>query len=232
MTRGAVASSSGRAKQHVVHLLFGTQHRGKGREAHRALDSCHYTYSELRKAYLRRVQHLHPDRYHHHQHSPKGHPPKATMDCDQAKKKFVELQEAWSVYERHAKVLKQSGDADASFTMFGVGCSFSDNERERTLRAEITDQACRGWFCSGVLKSGAGNGDEGAGAFPSNQLTAEGFVRPTTKLPSLTDDDLFVHNPHPSGGSGSDLGAKGEFEKPSKTSRPRPSLIVRSMLRN
>jgi hypothetical protein len=154
------------------------------------------------------------------------------MDRDQAKKKFVELQEAWSVYERYAKILKQSGDADASFTMFGVGCSFSDNERERTLRAEITDQACRGWFCSGVLKSGVDDGDGVSTALPSYKPTLQGFVQPVAKLPSLTDDDLFVHNPNLSDASGPDMEAKGEFEKPPKTSRPRPTLIVRSMLRN
>jgi hypothetical protein len=221
MTRGAVASSSGRAKQHVVHLLFGSQLRGKGREAHRMLDQSHYSYTELRKAYLRRVQHLHPDRYHNHSMNPT----KKAADRDQAKKKFVELQEAWSVYERHAKILKQSGDADASFTMFGVGCSFSDSDRERDLRSEITDQACRGWFSSGVLHSGLNEEAAGDHQLPS-AVKVDGMVRPTPRT-SLCDDDLFILD-----SDCASVNRKPDDQTFTETTRPRPSLVVRSMLRN
>jgi curved DNA-binding protein CbpA len=186
------------------------------------LDQSHYSYTELRKAYLRRVQHLHPDRYHNQSLNPNK-----KVDRDQAKKKFVELQEAWSVYERYAKVLKQSGDADASFTMFGVGCSFSDNDRERDLRSEITDQACRGWFSSGVLHSGLS--EEAASDYQlptAGQM--DGVVRPSPRT-SLCDDDLFILD---SDCAVSDVNRRPDERNFAETPRPRPSLIVRSMLRN
>ena len=61
------------------------------------------------------------------------------------------LQDAWMDYETLAKVMKKVDNkgADASFTLFGVGCSFSDNDQERERRNEIMDQAGRGWFSAG-----------------------------------------------------------------------------------
>ena len=38
-----------------------------------------------------------------------------------------------------------------NFTLFGVGCSFSDNNDEKYKRSKIMDQACKGWFASGEL---------------------------------------------------------------------------------
>jgi hypothetical protein len=100
--------------------------------------------------------------------------------------RFVELQDAWACYEKVAKMMNvaKDGKQEANFTMFGVGCSFSDSPQERALRSEITDQACRGWFSSGEI------------AHTSADTTAaikddakEGIAETTV---SLVDDDLFM----------------------------------------
>jgi hypothetical protein len=44
-----------------------------------------------------------------------------------------------------------SNDDDANFTLFGVGCSFADNDQERQLRIQIMDQAARGWLTCGEI---------------------------------------------------------------------------------
>ena len=49
---------------------------------------------------------------------------------------------------------------EGNFTMFGVGCSFSDNDQEKDLRNEITDQACRGWFSAGAISSSSTFSDD------------------------------------------------------------------------
>jgi hypothetical protein len=73
----------------------------------------------------------------------------------------------------------KDGKREANFTMFGVGCSFSDSPEERALRSEITDKACRGWFSSGEI------------AHTSSDTTAatQGIAETTV---SLVDDDLFM----------------------------------------
>merc|ERR1712157_691350 len=75
---------------------------------------------------------------------------------EELKREFQELQSTWDRYEDLTKNMKvTSGDGTAAnFTQFGVGCSFSGNEEEKALRNEITDQACRGWFSSGLVSSG------------------------------------------------------------------------------
>jgi len=115
---------------------------------------------------------------------------------------FVELQEAWANYESAAKLLKRAGDggsADANFTMFGVGCSFADSEEERKIRDAITDQACRGWFRSGLLSSDVSDNDNNN----NNNNTSDDSISQKTKdleissmLESLRtipliDDSLF-----------------------------------------
>lgn len=162
-SRGALAAMSRNAKRELVHLLFGgrdavrpgsvlADHSLKRqsaadetvKSATQPMDSRDpnaFSYSELRQAYLKRVQVLHPDK---HRSVP--------QQQDQVQQEFVQLQEAWNKYDEVAKNLKRvrGGDGvDSSFTLFGVGCSFSDNETERKMREEITDQACRGWFSSG-----------------------------------------------------------------------------------
>jgi hypothetical protein len=99
---------------------------------------------------LERLHELHPDK---RRAAPESHQ-KERYESNE----FVSLQEAWSNYEEFAKALKRvdNGTEEASFTLFGVGCSFADNERERAMRNEITDQACRGWFSAGELGEGGG----------------------------------------------------------------------------
>lgn len=215
-TRGAAASSSVRAKQLLVHHLFGQEQfrcTPISSEAHRTLDHSHYTYSDLRQAYLQRVHQIHPDRYHTNNSNEREH----------AKHEFVKLQDAWALYESFAKELK-SGDVDASFTMFGVGCSFSDNDAERALRAEITDQACRGWFSSGALNAG-GDDEKTASKQTTNKLQHA--------ITRLADDDLFVQDDDSGGWNGSRSSMKAQLDDSHKAAqdRPRPSLVAYNMRR-
>ena len=169
-TRAGSAAIARRAKEEIVRVLFGRQTKAVGGEAH--------SYSKLRAAYLGKVQEIHPDKHKYNQ---------STLSAESAKQQFNELQEAWNAYEKIVKAtVSQSGNKDgekifeADFTMFGVGCSFSDNEREKALRDEITDQACRGWFSSGAL-SAASTSDNSSGTNPKMQVDVP-----------IVDDDLFV----------------------------------------
>ena len=173
-SRVTSAISSRRAKQELVKLLFGPKYAGKGPEAHRKLDHTIYSYSELRTAYLERLQAIHPDKLKHH-HTTDGKN-QATHS------QFVELQDVWDKYEEVAKRMQKVGKPEeASFTMFGVGCSFADSPEERAMRDAITDQACRGWFSAGSLAEQATEGD------PTSNTEF--------KAVPLCDDDLFVeHN--------------------------------------
>lgn len=170
-SRAFRAASSQKVKTQVVRLLFGHKYARKGPEAHRQLDASIYSYADLKKAYLGRIQEIHPD--------------KIRKDSERSadlKRSFQELQEAWAKYEDLAKSMRSvgNGEEDANFTLFGVGCSFSDTEEERALRHEITDQACRGWFSAGLLsESTATNGTN------SSQSMR---IRPV----SLVDDELFT----------------------------------------
>jgi len=194
-TRAASATFSLRAKQELVRLLFGSQLGRRGPQAHRLLDHSIYSYQDLRSAYLKRIHELHPDKKRankdvHMQHKQQNSDATNTPDDDTSR--FVELQEAWIRYEEIAKTMKRVGKGadtkgeasrlkiDADFTMFGVGCSFADNEQEKELRSKIMDEAGRGWFSAGQLSETTGvHGNTGA----------EGTrQRPAT---SLTSDDMF-----------------------------------------
>jgi hypothetical protein len=177
-SRAASATSSRRAKQELVRILFGSKYKGKGPDAHQILDHSIYSYSKLRCAYLERIQMLHPDK-------------KCTQnqlvllkDREDARDQFVQLKEAWNRYEDLAKMMKrvEKGDEmEASFTRFGVGCSFADSEAERAQRIEIMDQAGRGWFSAGSL--GAGSRDEDC---------RESCEEPKAHRVSLLHDDDFM----------------------------------------
>ena len=133
--RAVGATTSRRAKQELVRLLFGKQYAKKGPDAHRKLDHSIYSYKDLRKAYLGRLQEIHPDK--NKSKELKSH------HIEDSKRSFNELQEAWDNYENLAKMMRKAtnGDeADANFTLFGVGCSFSDSPAERALRDEIMEQ--------------------------------------------------------------------------------------------
>ena len=172
-TRAASAASSRRAKQRLVQFLFGPKYSGKGREAHKKLDHASYSFDELRAAFLERVHEIHPDKR-------RGD---ITETDTSGHHEFVELQSAWAEYEKLAKMMTKvgSGSSDANFTLFGVGCSFSDNESERDKRSQIMDEAARGWFTSGIITETATSSSESGGS-------SGGPMRET----SIVDDDLFV----------------------------------------
>ena len=184
-TRAAHAASARHVKQALVNLLFGKQYAKTGPEGHRLLDSSIYTYGDLRKAYLDRLQVVHPDKA--KSASPQQQGNNGSNDnvvvVQQMKVDFQQLQSAWDKYDEMAKSMRIVTDGDgeaANFTLFGVGCSFSDNDQERALRTEITDQACRGWFTSGLLPEASSNKDS-----PSIESTKH-------RSTSLTDESMFV----------------------------------------
>jgi len=144
---------SKRTKQRLVEVLFGSTLRKKAPNAHRMLDSTYYSHKELKAAYLKRLQEIHPDKQHPHNSSSKS----SILVQDQ-RKAFVQLQEAWNDYDKFTKiVLRAQADSSggketiSNFTKFGVGCSFSDSPEEREERDKIMNQASRGFFISGVL---------------------------------------------------------------------------------
>lgn len=191
-TRAASVATSQRAKQNLVNLLFKPQHARQGQVAHRRLDCHSYSYLDLRQEYLKRIQHLHPDKAasrlsdlvvgDNTSTSTVGGENdgsatnsdgknlkelwneelnwKDVMQSDKKKgqEAFVELQEAWTKYNKISKEMRRGrkdNDEEHGFTMFGVGCSFSDNAEESRKRAEIMDQASRGWFASAQLEDGS-----------------------------------------------------------------------------
>jgi len=178
-TRAAAAANSRRVKQRLIQIIFGAKNSIQGRESHRLLDYASYSYTDLRKAYFERVQLLHPDKIKFRNEDEmidKLKSPtkekietllseenekigwKETNEAIQKSKSsrgheaFVELQEAWKNYNDIAKKMNDRDGPEDNFTMFGVGCSFSDNPSEQLKRTEIMDQACRGWFSSGLLE--------------------------------------------------------------------------------
>jgi DnaJ-class molecular chaperone len=162
------------------------------------LDHSIYSYTQLKTAYLEAVHKLHPDKNNHvHSH-----------EKESAKSRFVELKEAWQRYEDIAKTMRrvEKGDNEASsFTMFGVGCSFSDTDEERAKREEIMNQACRGWFSSGALGNGEEEVDQAQTTFSDVQQV------------SLSHDDYFV--PH------DDMDAIQAEEEPKRPDKPRNFLV-------
>jgi hypothetical protein len=190
-SRAAFAASSRRVKQELVHLLFGGEASPSSSSARllslslslcrsKKLDHSIYSYRDLRSAYLERLQALHPDK----QYSTQGRSDPHTRTMRQAQ--FVELQQAWDRYDKIAKLATKvdtegHADKDRNFTLFGVGCSFADNESEREWRTEITNQACRGWFSSGSLEAKSTRGHN------SSEASSNG-----NQHVSLLDDDMFV----------------------------------------
>lgn len=160
--RAASASAARRAKQELERLLFPSRPL--------ALN----TYRALKKAYLARLHDLHPDK---------------AEDAETGKRQFVELQTAWMVYERMSRTYRQASadrdGAEGDFTMFGVGCSFADNDQERKLRTEIMDQACRGWFSSGLLQESSAEPSTADDRTPNSSL----FTQLEEELETGPDDN-------------------------------------------
>ena len=195
-TRAARASTSRQVKERLVKLLFGHKHARKGPQAHRLLDYSIYSYNDLRKAYLGRVQELHPD--------------KQRQDPQQeyVTEEFQKLQGAWDRYEEMAKAMnqvQQKEEDSPNFTMFGVGCSFSDNDEERELRTKITDQACRGWFSSGELEAKSGT------------VTSQSESWQAT---SLVDESMFAEHGREDSSTATTAAAE-DSETPSESNVPR-----------
>lgn len=193
-TRAAHAATARHVKQALVNMLFGEQYARTGPEGHRLLDYSIYSYVDLRKAYLDRLQVIHPDKVksansqqqqqqHGHRNNSSNNDGNVVVMAEQMKVEFQQLQSAWDKYEEMAKSMRTVTDGDgeaANFTRFGVGCSFSDNDQEKALRTEITDQACRGWFTSGLLTEESSN--ERSSSIESIQIRST----------SLTDESMFV----------------------------------------
>mmetsp|Transcript_19961 Transcript_19961/g.31156 ORF Transcript_19961/g.31156 Transcript_19961/m.31156 type:complete len:216 (+) Transcript_19961:71-718(+) len=166
---------SKRAKATLIELLF-PRHQAK-----------RYSHLQLRKAYLQKVHIMHPDKQCSSSSS-------STRGDQAAHEKFVQLQNAWEAYNVSARMFRQTthtkskqGDNDDDdendndFTLFGVGCSFSDSPEERKLRDEIMDQACRGWFPSGTLSRSDGE-----------KTISKEVKSPQQSDTKLSDDDMFV----------------------------------------
>jgi len=194
-TRAAAAATSRDVKKKLMKLLFQENYSAIGSKGHDR-----YSYEDLRREYLKRLQVIHPDKINanstmdanRRQFENQQQPLKdanAFLSKEELKKEFQELQSTWDRYEELSKSMMKviHGDgATANFTKFGVGCSFSDNEEERALRTEITDQACRGWFASGLVSSGLSAENDG-------NSDSDGFSHNvTSKQKSLIDDSMFV----------------------------------------
>ena len=152
--------SVNRARETLVRLLFPSSTSSNR--------NTRYSYAALRDAYLIKVHELHPDKIRHEQ---VGAAARSENGFDTRKErnnvsssKFIELKNAWDEYDKIIKLNKLHSNSnlstdksttqsenEASFTLFGVGCSFADSPSERNYRNEIMEQACRGWFSSGSL---------------------------------------------------------------------------------
>jgi curved DNA-binding protein CbpA len=246
-TRAGSAAFSRRAKEEIIRVLFGRHQQQQQQQHVKPADGMSYTYSELKRAYLRRIQEIHPDKHkakklsssrlplHRSLASSSLSPAVASPnnkntnnDMERYHRQFTELQQAWDRYETLVKSLKKdmvgkdnddetdrrtdTTAYDANFTLFGVGCSFSDSDAERNLRNEITDQACRGWFSSGALAENTSS---------TNTITTSREEPPRPYIP-LADDDMFVQviveETHGSS-------YKGNLNNTSKVSSRRPSLV-------
>jgi hypothetical protein len=198
-TRAAMATTSRGVKQKLVHLLFRQKYKRTGPESHKLLDFSIYSYDDLRTEYLKRLHLIHPDKHkiaantnvmttsvRNNSNNKNSH----SNSIEELKKEFRELQSTWDKYEELTKSMMKvtnnnsnngTGTAEANFTKFGVGCSFSDNDEERALRNDITDQACRGWFSSGLITSSSGS---------TSTTNNNNSVK--TEKSSLIDDNMFV----------------------------------------
>ena len=189
-SRAATAAISRDVKRNLAKLLF--------RHKYRSMDPTsleRYSYKDLRREYLKRVQVIHPDKTNAHsidinrrqfesRNNPEHFDPLRSKE--ELKKEFQELQSTWDRYEELSKSMMKvvHGDgATSNFTQFGVGCSFSDSEEERALRTEITDQACRGWFTSGLVSSGISTENDGQ---------CNNRDQNSSNQKSLIDDSMFV----------------------------------------
>ena len=165
MSTRVTSAASKRAKATLIDILFPRQQAKR------------YSHLQLRTAYLQKLHIVHPDK----------HRSSSSIRDEKAHRKFVQLQNAWEAYNISARMFRQPGNSkrqddeenNNDFTMFGVGCSFSDSPEERKLRDEIMDQACRGWLPSGALSHSDGE----------KKIEAKSSQQSCTKL---SDDEMFM----------------------------------------
>ena len=201
MSTRLTAASSKRAREALINLLFPNQ-QVKKRFSHlevrvyvnlssifRSLTVSYLTstvLSQLRAAYLKTVHLIHPDK--------STTTTQRSSACHQeAHEKFVLLQNAWEEYNESIRMFRQStnnnnkqddnfwDDGNNNFTMFGVGCSFSDTPIEREKRNEIMEQASKGWFPSASLSQ-------------SGEKSVVDHNESTQSYTKLSDDDLFMQH--------------------------------------
>ena len=241
-TRAGSATASLRAKQNLVRLLFPNTNASSSQGGHftssqsssplssssSSMDTtaAALSYSDLRTAYLQKVQELHPDKHYCTNHSPSWSSFGVTSSSKTEtqypplrKSLFQQVQEAWKLYESFAKNSNQcllssskhkpSGNEmtasteqqsqtafDANFTMFGVGCSFADNEQERQYRNYIMDQAARGYFTTGEISCPDDTTNQTDVTNHTTQYNNDtqyqqrSFTNNTAALP-ICNDDLF-----------------------------------------
>lgn len=186
MSTRVTSAASKRAKATLVELLFPRQQAKR------------YSHSQLRTAYLQKLHIMHPDK----------HRSSSSIRDEKAHRKFVQLQNAWEAYNISARLFRQSGNSkrhddeedNNDFTMFGVGCSFSDSPEERKLRDEIMDQACRGWLPSGALSHSDGE----------KKIEAKSSQQFCTKL---SDEEMFIKQQQTSETSTSSINIHSEQPK-------------------
>jgi hypothetical protein len=215
-TRAGAASLALRAKQEIVRILHGAGHHHSSfsfRDLKRAfLQRAHEIHPDKQQQHQQQQTTTTTTTM-----------TKATSvelgddDDDTASKKsratskFIQLKEAWIRYEKTSKIPaglhrpKGSDDdgsrggplswqqQEGSFTMFGVGCSFSDNDSERQKRTKIMDEASRGWFSAGEIS----HGPESDRTVMGN--SGDGTGKRTTIVTSLASDDLFEMPPERAG---------------------------------
>ena len=196
-----------------------------------------YSYNELKMAYLKRIQDLHPDKYYHHTTTTTTQqPPQTSKSTNNMKQQsqtnpslnknkclleneieFRELQEAWTNYDtimKQSKKINCGNLLESNFTMFGVGCSFSDNPQERQYRTEIMDQAGRGWFSAGSIPQQT-----------TTTTTDKQQQQKSFKQIRLTDDELFTID-------SSSLSSSSSSTDKQQTLKTRPKSLIDHMIKS
>ncbi|KAG8459421.1 hypothetical protein KFE25_013057 [Diacronema lutheri] len=94
------------------------------------------SHADVRRAYLAHAMRVHPDKV-------------APNDYKRAHEQFAALQAAWDRYEHERprnfrRRRKVGDDEDPTRQLYGVGCSWTDNEAERLERISVQEQAAHG----------------------------------------------------------------------------------------
>ena len=202
MSTRVTCAASKRAKETLIQLLFPQQQAKRGKDAR-------YTHLQLRMAYLQKVHIMHPDKQ--RSSSLESIPNKSTHE------KFVQLKNAWEAYDVSARMFQKQArrnldnddDNNDDFTMFGVGCSFSDSSEEKELRNEIMEQACKGWLPYAAL---------------SHSDTE--VKSPQQSCTKLSDDNMFMQEQSPEASNSTNVTKKSLVQNVEHRNRTRKKSIV------